>query len=268
MGVGASDGSGFWVAWLALSVPALLMVVSCMVARRVTRRRHVSTRLGSARAAGSAEPRPLPGWLARPIDRAALGIAPSRLVAVWGGTVVLAALSGAVTGVVGLGLLAAAGAAVIPAVVLWFLRGPLAADLTDLDRRLGLGQPFGQVLAEWTNRRELAGIRLASAALGFSAESGGSRSRAIDGLADSLRDRAALDREITALASQARMSGVVIAVLPIGFVFVSSTLDPEVSAFLFASPAGLMCLAVGIGLDLVGFLWMHRMSTSIDGAAP
>lgn len=245
----------------------------------------------------------LPPRLTEAIDNAALGLSPTTFVGLWALTFGLAIVIGAIAGIIGVIVLLGAAAVLVPAAGLWLLRhrrdrqietdlpaalesigrsirsgasfpqavgesvrvlrGPLRTELAALDRRLELGQPLALVLHEWSERRALPGVRLASAALAFSYEAGGVRSRAVDGLAASLRDRSALEREVAALASQARMSGIVISVLPVGFVFVSSTLDSQVAAFLFGTPAGVLCLVSGLTLDAIGFAWMQRLTGSI-----
>lgn len=142
------------------------------------------------------------------------------------------------------------------------LVGPLRREFTELHRRLILGQGFALVMEQWVDRRPLAGVRLASAALEFSHDAGGARSRALDGVADSLRDQAALESEIAALVSQSRLSALVVALLPVGFVGLSTSIDDAVGAFLFGSPLGLACLAGGLALDAVGFVWMRQMTGS------
>lgn len=286
-----------------LGVLVIVSGLSVGVLARSIRHAPARRRFQDAGIRGRAPELPLPEFLIEPIDRAALGVSPGSFLSLWGLTVALALTTGAVVAVVGVALLLVVAALAVPAALLFLLRhrrdrqieldlptalesigrsvrsgasfpqavteavqvlrGPLQAELSGLDRRIELGQPFGLVLREWSERRPLPGVRLAAAALAFSYEAGGVRSRAVDGLADSLRDRSALEREVAALASQARMSGMVISVLPIGFVFVSTTLDAQVAGFLFGTPLGVLCLAGGLALDGLGFVWMHHLTGSI-----
>jgi tight adherence protein B len=101
-------------------------------------------------------------------------------------------------------------------------------------------------------------MRLGAAALGLAAATGGSPARAIDGVAATLRARLALADEVRALASQARASAVVIAASPLVFGVASATTDERTGAFL-RTPAGLVLLAAGVGLDGIGWWWMSRL---------
>lgn len=141
--------------------------------------------------------------------------------------------------------------------------GPVRADLHRLNESIRLGRPHHEAFDSWIAARPFGSVRLAVAALLFGAETGGGSSRAVDGLAASLRDRAALAREVTALASQARLSGLVIAVLPIGFLALSGASDDRVTHFLFSTGLGRLCLLAGLVLDGIGLLWMHHLTASI-----
>jgi len=136
----------------------------------------------------------------------------------------------------------------------------LAHDLKVIADQAELGRPMQECLRVWAQRNPLPDIRLTVAALSFAAQAGGARSRALDGLAESIRDRQALRLEVSALSSQARMSGLVMALLPVGFLAFSLSMDRAASAFLFASPVGIACLILGVVLDLVGFLWMRSLA--------
>lgn len=142
--------------------------------------------------------------------------------------------------------------------------GPLVSEIDLVVSAVRLGNPLAEALDDLTRRRPLVVVRLAVAALLFSAEAGGMRSQAIDGLAASLRDRVAVEREIQALASQARFSAMIIALLPVGFVAFSSATDPRVLTFLTGTGLGRVCLVVGLGLDLVGLVWMRQLTGAVS----
>jgi tight adherence protein B len=93
-------------------------------------------------------------------------------------------------------------------------------------------------------------------------EAGGAPARAVDGVASTLRERAEVDREMRALATQARASAVVITVAPLAFATLGVVGDERTAHFLLRTPAGLGCLAAGVALDAVGAWWMARIAAS------
>jgi tight adherence protein B len=140
------------------------------------------------------------------------------------------------------------------------VRGLLRADLDAVARDVGDGASLEHALERWCERRPLPGVRLAAAALALGAETGGASARAIDGVTATLRTNLAIAGEVRALSSQARLSALVIVLAPIAFAFLATTSDGSSAAFLLGTPLGWLCLAVGLGLDAIGWLWMRRVT--------
>jgi tight adherence protein B len=122
------------------------------------------------------------------------------------------------------------------------------------------GVPLVDAVDAWAATMPGDGVRLSGAALALSAELGGSAARSLDGVAATLRDRNAVRREVRALSSQARASALVIGIAPVVFAFLAAAVDPETIEFLLHSHAGITCLFIGVVLDGVGAMWMHRLA--------
>ena len=135
------------------------------------------------------------------------------------------------------------------------------AGVTATAGRVGLAA----ALDGWAAERPLPGVRLAAAALALAAEVGGGGARALDGVALTLRQRQAAAGEVRALATQARLSAVVLTLAPLAFAALAAAGDPRTASVLLRSPIGQGCLAVGLGLDAAGAAWMARITRA--GAA-
>ena len=131
---------------------------------------------------------------------------------------------------------------------------PSAAALARAVRR---GTPLAVAVADWTGPDPTGARRLAGTALVLAAETGGTTAVVVDGVADTLRDRVALEREVGALSSQARASAVVLVVAPVVVAVLAASADERIAAFLLGSPLGWACVACGLVLDAVGAAWMH-----------
>ena len=138
--------------------------------------------------------------------------------------------------------------------------GPLACDLAAVVAATERGAGVVASLEGWAERRPLPGVRLVVAALCLGAETGGAAAQAVDGVAQTLRRRLATQAEARALATQARVSAVVIGAAPVVFCALSTATDPRSAAFLLRTPAGLALLATGLALDAAGALWMARLT--------
>lgn len=139
---------------------------------------------------------------------------------------------------------------------------PLRHEVAPLAAELHRGLRSADVFDRWARRRPGSGAGLAAAAMAFAATAGGARARAIDGVAATLRDRAALEGEVRSLTSQARASAMMIAALPLGFLLMSAGVSDHSAGFLFTTRLGLVILVCGLGLDVIGGLWMRRIVNS------
>lgn len=137
--------------------------------------------------------------------------------------------------------------------------GLLGLDLGAVAGEVAAGVPLAAALDGWGRRRPLPAVRLAVSALGLGIEAGGAHARALDGVAATVRARAAVTREVRALSAQARLSALVIVLAPLGFSALAAATDPSTAGFL-VTPLGLACLAGGLTLDGLAGLWMHRLS--------
>lgn len=151
------------------------------------------------------------------------------------------------------------------------LRQALTAgvDRCDVSLRPGLrtvcdtvagGGSLEMALESWSARGACDGLALAVAALCLGIDAGGAHGRALDGVAATLRDRFAVDRELAALASQARASAGVMTVAPLLFAVFTVSADPRTAHFLLGTAAGLTCLGSGLVLDALAGWWMLRIT--------
>ena len=135
----------------------------------------------------------------------------------------------------------------------------LQVELATVAAQAGQGSSLVGALEALAERRPRPGVRLAVAALCLGIDTGGAQARAVDGVAATMRERLAVEAEVRALSSQARVSALVIGLAPLGFGAFAAATDPRTSQFLLHTPAGLSFVTVGLLLDGVGWLWMQRL---------
>lgn len=145
--------------------------------------------------------------------------------------------------------------------------GPWHDDLQTMSAALSRGGLVGVELRRWGASQRCDGLGLSVAAMALAADGGGSQARALDGVATTLRARAAVREEVVALSSQARASAMVMAVTPLAFAALAALADPRTADFLLHDVAGIGCLVGGCLLDLAAGAWMLRI-TNGGAAAP
>jgi tight adherence protein B len=142
--------------------------------------------------------------------------------------------------------------------------GPLAPDLRRVRARAALGSGFADALAAWSAERELASVRATCGALAVASSVGGPAAGAIDGLAGSLRDRLGAAAEARALSAQARVSAIVVGVAPLAYLAFSALADPASLSVLVDTTAGRVCLAAGLGFEVLAIICMRRIVRAED----
>jgi tight adherence protein B len=133
------------------------------------------------------------------------------------------------------------------------------AEVALVVARVDGGASLPSSLAPWGRDHPRPPVVLAVAALEVAALTGGARARALDGVAATLRGRAAVSDEARALASQSAASAAVLVALPLVVTVLGALADPAVAGDLLGTPVGLACLLAAVVLDATGAWWMHRI---------
>ena len=101
-------------------------------------------------------------------------------------------------------------------------------------------------------------LQLALAVIATASRVGGPAATAIERTAMALRQRAADQDERSAQAAQARLSTHVMTAVPLLMLGVLVGTDDDVRA-VATSPLGAICIAMGLGLNALGWLWMRHI---------
>jgi tight adherence protein B len=136
---------------------------------------------------------------------------------------------------------------------------PLEGSLARLVGRVQVGTPIGEAMEAWAEEIGSDDARLIVGVLELHRRSGGDLPSVLDGLVGTLRERRAAHREVRALTAQARLSGVILGTLPVGFfVFLVLTSGREMLPAI-ATPLGRSALVIGVVLEAAAFLWIRRI---------
>ena len=136
---------------------------------------------------------------------------------------------------------------------------PLQGELADLVDSIDTGTPIAEALAGWADTHGSEDARLIAGVLDLHRTSGGDLPLVLDGLAGTLRERRAAHRDVRALTAQARLSGVILGLLPVGFfAFLLLTSRREMLEAI-GTPIGGTALGIGLVLELVAFVWIRHL---------
>jgi len=136
---------------------------------------------------------------------------------------------------------------------------PVGGSLREVVDRTRLGASLEDALDRWVVAVPVPDVRLAAAVLRLHRRTGGSLAPALEGLARTLRERRAAVREVRSLTAQARLSGAILGLLPIGFflfLWLTSRRDMTVA---LGSSLGRTAIFFGLVLETAAFLWIRRL---------
>jgi tight adherence protein B len=145
-------------------------------------------------------------------------------------------------------------------------RPPISTEFARVIREVNLGLPFDQALENMVRRVRSDDLELMATAIAIQHQVGGNLAEILDSIAYTIRERIRIKGEIRTLTAQQRLSGYVVAGLPIvlaGFLFVAAPgfMDPmfDSRASLIGLPAGVLILAAGGFMMFLGFLAIRKI---------
>ena len=122
-----------------------------------------------------------------------------------------------------------------------------------------LGSALGSVLDHLTKALPTNETRLFALVLHLHAKSGGNLAGSLDQVAAAIRSRMGAHRDLQALSAQGRMSGAILASLPIGFFFVLAVSSRAEMWPVLRSSAGIALVSAGVTLQGLGYAWIRRL---------
>jgi tight adherence protein B len=134
---------------------------------------------------------------------------------------------------------------------------PTSLEFGQLYDQLRLGGSLPDALTKLAQRNSLLEYRFFAVSLSLQSQSGGSLTETLDNLADLIRKRVALKQRAIALASEARMTMYVLAVLPFIAGGALIVVSPAYVSQLVYTATGRKLLFVGIALLTLGFVSMR-----------
>ena len=136
---------------------------------------------------------------------------------------------------------------------------PLAAEFRVTFEEQKFGLPFEEALLGLGDRVEVVDIRILITAILVQREVGGNLSEILEQIAETMRARFSLKRQVRVYTAQGRMSGYTLAALPIIVGAVITLINPEYMDTLFNEQLGQAMLIGALTLQGMGFLWIRRI---------
>ena len=135
--------------------------------------------------------------------------------------------------------------------------------LAVLARHVSLGGDVVDALNQAAEAPRAGALRRVAACLHVTSRSGAGLATALRRVSEGIRDELALSREVAGQLAAPRATAKLLAGLPLMVWLMGYGLGADPLAVLFTTPYGWACLVVGVGLEVLGVLWVERQARAV-----
>jgi tight adherence protein B len=136
---------------------------------------------------------------------------------------------------------------------------PIRSEFQALYEQHSRGLPMTQVMRTFASRIPLVDVRFFSTAVLTQRETGGNLAEVLDNLANVMRDRFRVRRQLKVLTAQGRVSGWLLGLLPVVLGLALYFMNPgQMHAFL-TDPTGLWLFKIAATLEIVGVVAIRNI---------
>src|SRR6266545_1353986 len=136
---------------------------------------------------------------------------------------------------------------------------PMGEEMGRVVREVNLGLGMEEALNNLVRRIKSEDLDLMVTAIGVQQQVGGNLAEILDTIAFTIRERVRIKGEINTLTAQGRMSGYLVAFLPIGIMFALNAINPSFMQPLFTETLGRIMLGVGAVMMTIGFFAIQKI---------
>jgi tight adherence protein B len=138
---------------------------------------------------------------------------------------------------------------------------PMADELGRVTRELSMGTSLDQALHNMVKRVASDDLDLIVTAILIHKSVGGNLARVLENISHTIRQRVHVKGQISALTAQARASGWIISLLPVGVALILYVIAPTYFRVLTTDPVGLALLGIAAVSIVVGNFFIRRITT-------
>jgi tight adherence protein B len=139
------------------------------------------------------------------------------------------------------------------------LEPPVKDEFARVIRLVQLGLDTSRALEQMAERVNSYDYSMTVSATNIQLSVGGNLSQMLDSIAQTIRERIRLRREIAALTAQGRISGAILIGLPVAIALMLKVINPEYMGRLTNTPTGGILLYVWVIMQGIGIYWIKKL---------
>ena len=136
---------------------------------------------------------------------------------------------------------------------------PVSGEFRRTHEENRFGLPFEDALLAMADRVSIIDVRILTTAILIQREVGGNLAEVLDNLANVIRVRFTIRRQLRVYTAQGRFSGYVLGALPIAVGAAIYNLNPPYITLLFTDPLGKLLVLLAVVFQIAGFLWIRKI---------
>lgn len=136
---------------------------------------------------------------------------------------------------------------------------PAAQEFSRVVAEIRLGRPMEEAMNSMADRIGSDDYRWAFLAVNVQRDVGGNLAEVLDTVAETVRDRETVRRQIDVLSAEGRLSGRVLIIMPIVIGLYMFKVNRDYITLLFTTSQGWWMFGVACGLMVAGYLWMRKL---------
>jgi tight adherence protein B len=139
------------------------------------------------------------------------------------------------------------------------VKPPLSTELRKTVDEYNLGMPMNDALGNLTRRVPSVDMQFFVSAVLTQSRTGGTLHEVLEGLAETIRERATLKGQVRALTANGRMTAIVLSLMPAFVAAVMLYINPNYLALLFQHPLGKMLVTMAIAGQLLAYFLIRKI---------
>jgi tight adherence protein B len=136
---------------------------------------------------------------------------------------------------------------------------PIGPEFQKVFDEQNLGIPLRNALVSMSNRIDLLDVKFFVTAILIQRETGGNLAEIIDKISYVIRERFRIQGQLKIHTAQARLTGLVLAFLPVGVAFLLFLMSPDYMKPLWEEPTGRSMIMAAVVLQIAGMLVIRKI---------
>jgi tight adherence protein B len=136
---------------------------------------------------------------------------------------------------------------------------PISKEFGRVLKEMNLGASTEEALEDMVKRVGSNDMDMVVQAVLIQRQVGGNLAEVLDKIAFTIRERIRIKAEIKTITAQGRMSGIIIALMPVALALMLATMNPEYFSLLWTTTIGKVMIAFAVLLEMIGIMVIRKI---------